>query len=236
MASSSKILTLGSKGFVGDAVRSEDGINMMVGVLMWKADSSTTQQTTLLRVWVGREQLPSLVLGRSGTSQDRRRRPVTTRSVRISLERMLNVLAGEVRSIQGKVLFWAEITSWSTRQDQGCVVVCEYLGLVKRIVFFISVCVTYVLDLRFHWKTWFNPGLLESCRFPNAKLACCGINHDTLQAIGNDNESAIPTLLLTCKSSPATKGAKWFHISLVLHATCCLWICWHMGDHSCWVV
>jgi hypothetical protein len=50
MASSSKILTLGSKGFVGDVVRSEDGINMMVGVLMWKADSSTTQQTTLLRV------------------------------------------------------------------------------------------------------------------------------------------------------------------------------------------
>jgi hypothetical protein len=49
---------------IGDVEPSEGGT---VGVLTWKADSSTTQQIALMRTQVGREQLLSLVLGRRGT-------------------------------------------------------------------------------------------------------------------------------------------------------------------------
>ena len=38
--------------------------------------------------------------------------------------------------------------------------------------------------------------LIESCRFPFAKLTCCGFQHESLHAIENDSKVVMPKLWL----------------------------------------
>ena len=48
-------------------------------------------------------------------------------------------------AFEGKSYYWAQITSRSTRRDQGCALVRRNPGSVKRVEFLILVCLTYEL-------------------------------------------------------------------------------------------
>jgi hypothetical protein len=93
----------------------------------------------LLRTQVGREQFLSLVLGRRETDAGSPEETcLDAERCFLGKERRTSLLERK-GAFEGKSYYWAKITSQSTRRDQGCVLVRENPGSVKREEFVVLV-------------------------------------------------------------------------------------------------
>jgi hypothetical protein len=134
-----RIPTTGLSGrYVRDMGPSDGGTNMMVGVLTWKVDSSTDQQIVCCVLKLAESNYSVLSWEDVRLMQDCRGRPALMRSV-ASLERKVERACRRGKERSRVSLIIGLITSQSTRRDQGCVLVCENLGLVKQEEFVVLV-------------------------------------------------------------------------------------------------